>query len=232
MMRQILFFISIIVITESVFVSDNEWYEWKNKYNKSYESDMEEFIKYKIWQNNMMAIKEHNNKNLTFTLGSNYFTDLSNDEFTSQMLGYKRSGPIPTDVCEWVSININYDVSDAIDWRNHNAVTDIKNQGSCGSCWAFSAIGAIEGILAIASGELLDLSEQQLIDCSGDEGNAGCRGGIMDYAFNYTIKNGICSNRSYPYIASDNKCNNSCNRIIYTSGCRDIQSDNINKTEL
>jgi len=143
----------------------------------------------------------------SYTLGINKFADMEHSEFVDTFNGLKRSNTTHLDRATYLSPNVPFTLPDTVDWRNQGYVTPVKNQGHCGSCWSFSATGALEGQTFRKTGKLISLSEQNLVDCSRKYGNNGCEGGLMDYAFQYIKDNkGIDTEVSYPYEAKDAKC--------------------------
>jgi len=136
-------------------------------------------------------------------LALNEFADLTQEEFKKAYLGFK---PKSVATKGAPKVDSNPSNNNNIDWRKQGAVTPVKNQGQCGSCWSFSTTGSIEGAYAIKNGKLVSFSEQQLVDCSGSYGNMGCNGGLMDNAFKYVEKYGLTTEAAYPYTARDGKC--------------------------
>lgn len=183
--------------------------EFITQYSKTYSHD-DFFNRFNIFKSNVDHINEVNAQGLSYQLGVNQFSDLTPDEWAATYLGgyhhiereYARSQnpPQPNGLLGQVQL------ASELDWVAKGAVTPVKNQGQCGSCWAFSTTGALEGALQIASGKLVSLSEQQLVDCAGSQGNMGCNGGLMDYGFEYVIKNGLTTEEAYPYTAKDGTC--------------------------
>ena len=194
-------------------------------YSKSYSDDNEYNKRFEIFINNYNFIKDHNLRNNTkYYLGINHLADMKHSELFS---GFKFG--VSASNCGLFSKDPNTTNSPkSIDWRNNNAVTKVKNQGQCGSCWSFSATGAMEGAWAIASGDLLSFSEQQLVDCSSDShyGNNGCSGGLMDNAFQYAIDTGICTEVEDPYEGVEGTCAKNCEKQAEFSYCQDISSNN------
>lgn len=180
-----------------------------------------------IWQANKKYVDEHNThlaEKIGFTVALNEYSDLDAAEFARQLTGYRtrpNRRPAPK-----MFIATDDKIPDSVDWRTKGYVTDIKNQGQCGSCWAFSTTGSLEGQHFNATGTLVSLSEQNLVDCSGREGNEGCDGGLMDDAFEYVMKKGIDTEESYPYVARDEKCRFKKQDVGSTcSGYTDIKSE-------
>ena len=119
----------------------------------------------------------------------------------------------------------NLSVPDSVDWRDKNAVTPVKNQGQCGSCWSFSATGAMEGSWAIQNNELLSLSEQLLMDCSVRYGDLACNGGEMESAFRFAIDNGMCTESEAPYLAQRETCS-PCDTVAFFTNCVSVTPNN------
>lgn len=192
---------------------NSQWELFKRVHEKTYATVEEEANRRTIWEANLAKIEKHNlEADLglhTYTLGMNRFGDMSNEEFKKQMNGLKISANEQTadfDRHTFLAPS-NVQIPDAVDWRKQGYVTPIKDQGQCGSCWAFSATGSLEGQHYAKTKQLVSLSEQNLVDCSGKFGNMGCDGGLMDSAFQYIKANkGIDTEQSYPYEARDGKC--------------------------
>lgn len=215
--------------------SDNYWTyfnEFKVKFQKTYDSLYELEYRFQVFSENYEKILEHNDKTgKTFTMGMNYFTDLTHQEFNDMYIGREK---VPRDsitsVCKTFVPNVTYFIPDVVDWRNQGAVTSVKNQGQCGSCWAFSSTGTVEGLFAISSGVLVDLSEQELVDCATGFMEHGCNGGDMDFAFRYVKDYGQCSLETYPYYSGTTQqsgtCQKNCSKITTVDGCYDVESGN------
>ncbi|PIA56943.1 hypothetical protein AQUCO_00700949v1 [Aquilegia coerulea] len=179
---------------------------WMSKHGKSYESFEEKLHRFELFKENLKHIDETNKKVTSYWLGLNEFADMSHEEFKSKYLGLKGEVHERKESTKEFSHRDIVDLPKAVDWRKKGAVTPIKNQGGCGSCWAFSTVAAVEGINQIVTGNLTSLSEQELIDC--DTGfNNGCSGGLMDYAFEYIVSNGgLHKEDDYPYLMEEGRC--------------------------
>ncbi|RZC54943.1 hypothetical protein C5167_013782 [Papaver somniferum] len=188
----------------------NDLYEsWLIKHGKVYNALGEKERRFGIFKDNLKFIDEHNSQiGLSYKVGLNKFADLTNDEYRKMYLGTKIDSKrsLYSPKSDRYSVRDGDDLPDSIDWRAKGAVAPVKDQGSCGSCWAFSTIAAVEGINKIVTDDLISLSEQELVDCDISY-NEGCNGGLMDYAFQFIINNGgIDSEEDYPYKARDGTC--------------------------
>ncbi|CAI8617359.1 unnamed protein product [Vicia faba] len=207
--------------------------QWITEYGKVYKDGAEKDKRFMIFKDNVEFIESFNAaNNKPYKLGVNHLADLTLEEFKASRNGYKkrsmlvqgrrqalvavcnlcRSYGFESTSTELTSTSFKYEdvtsIPASVDWRVKGAVTPIKDQGQCGSCWAFSTVAATEGINQITTGKLVSLSEQELVDCDTKGEDQGCEGGLMEDGFEFIIKNGgITSETNYPYKATDGRCN-------------------------
>ena len=199
----------------------SEFESWKGTHSIKYASEFENAYRERIFLENLAKMNLHNsNEYKTYEMGLNQFSAMTTEEFAQTYLG--------TIVAE--SSNNIESVDDAqvgdVDWVAAGAVTAVKNQGQCGSCWAFSATGGLEGLSFLNGDKKLEnFSEQQLVDCSGSFGNQACNGGLMDNAFKYVKANGILHEDEYPYKAVKQTCSKNAGPFKI-SGYVDIKNCN------
>jgi len=201
--------------------------QFMKDHNRVYADAVETFRRFAIFRENLGNIEKHNNQvpAPSYLQGVGPFTDLTYPEF-SQLMGFR-----PINGSSYMHNDMEGAAPADVDWRQRGAVTPVQDQGQCGSCWAFSAVGALEGAFFNKRSTLQKFSEQQLVDCSGSQGNDGCNGGLMDNAFKWYIKNqGACSEADYPYHARDQTCATSCTSVSASGigGFTDIPSGNEN----
>lgn len=180
--------------------NNSEFEQWKLKFGAKF-SESENAYRKLIFKRNVDIINKHNqNKARTYDMGINQFTALTDEEFVSTYLTPKPYNP------EWENVDTTIKPLQAsVDWTTQGAVSPVKNQGSCGSCWAFSAVAVLESA-ALMRKQTVYLSEQQLVDCSGKYGNAGCNGGYNYQGLAYVKDHGITTSSLYPYTAKTQKC--------------------------
>ncbi|XP_044022897.1 cathepsin L.1 [Siniperca chuatsi] len=216
MMKLLLVAAAVLAVAScaSISLEELEFHAWKLKFGRSYSSPSEEAHRRQIWVSNRKLVLVHNimaDEGIkSYRLGMTYFADMENEEY-KRLISQGCLGSFNASVSRrgssFLRLPGGADLPESVDWRDKGYVTDVKDQKQCGSCWAFSATGSLEGQTFRKTGKLVSLSEQQLVDCSGKYGNMGCMGGLMDYAFQYIQDNGgIDTEDSYPYEAEDGQC--------------------------
>jgi len=203
------------------------WSRFVQTYGKVYFDAKDESTRKDIFVANLQKINQHNQEAAegkhTFTMAMNEFGDLTKEEFFSTYTGFVGERHQYIRSMNQADLS-NVTAADSVDWVAKGAVTAVKNQGQCGSCWSFSSTGAIEGAWKLAGHSLESLSEQELMDCSKDEGNNSCEGGLMDYAFEFVIKKGgICAESAYSYKAKDSNSCKKCSTVASISSFKDVK---------
>uniref|UniRef100_A0ACD5Z0S7 Uncharacterized protein n=1 Tax=Avena sativa TaxID=4498 RepID=A0ACD5Z0S7_AVESA len=189
--------------------------------------------RFRVFWDNLRFVDAHNARAAAgqegFRLGMNRFADLTNAEFRAAFLGVKGAAERMNRAGRVVGERYRHDgveeLPEAVDWREKGAVAPVKNQGQCGSCWAFSAISTVESINQLVTGELVTLSEQELVECDTNGQSSGCNGGLMDDAFEFIMKNGgIDTEDDYPYKALDGRCdiNRRNAKVVSIDGFEDV----------
>ena len=217
-------------LTVSVGDDSFHWTEFSNfqeRFNKRYATLQELETRFAVFRKNLITIIQHN-ADLTqnFTMGVNQFTDLTPEEFKSRVIGDRVKTTLGSFGCKSFASTAS-GAPAALDWRNKGVVNPVRDQGQCGSCWAFATTANAESAWALAKGQLLDLSEEYLVDCAQGVGyyNMGCNGGNPDSAFKYMITNGQCTESSYPYVAGSTKTAGNCHTctsVAKFSACYDV----------
>ena len=191
-----------------------------NKYKEFIQENNKDFSysHFLTFKNNIEYIDSFHDD--LYELEMNKFTDVN---MLKNNLIRKRSPIIYENTFDKFNIN----VPNSVNWVEKDVITKVKDQGQCGSCYAFSATGSMEGIYAIKNNHLRNISEQEIVDCSGAEGNQGCFGGLMNQVFQYVIdNNGVCSEQEYPYDANQDQCNDKCQNIVQISSYQNITQNN------
>jgi cathepsin F len=192
---------------------EEQFQQWMRKYHKVYPAQTEYQTRLSIFRSNMAWADELNaNEQGTATYGASPFADMSRDEFRARYLGLRQQWPNRDEIPVAADLDVSA-APDSVDWRTQGVVTEVKNQGQCGSCWSFSTTGNVEGQWKLAGNDLVSLSEQQMVDC--DKVDQGCNGGLPSNAYEYLIQaGGSVSEADYPYTAADGTCHFDKSKVV------------------
>lgn len=192
--------------------------EFVSDHRREYSSEADKAHRFDVFKENMKFIEETNAKQLSYTLGVTPFADLTFEEFRTKFVG----GFVPMDVENTTVFTKpeGFVMEDDVDWVKNGAVTPVKNQGQCGSCWTFSTTGALEGALYVARKKLVSLSEQEIVSCdAGILGGHGCGGGNPLQAMGWVKSNGLCSEADGPYKCLDQTSSDCKSETCKKSSC-------------
>ena len=180
------------------------------KYHKKYESINEFLARYEVFKRNVMATFKE--ENLGYRTGITKFSDLTQQEFAKTYLNLNYDAMAMANF-EPTIVKVKNAAPDAWNWKDQGVVSDVKDQGSCGSCWAFSTMGNLEGLYALEKGVVKTFSEQQLVDC--DTLDSGCNGGLMEYSFTWLKDNGGFNlDTDYPYKGTKQACKSDSSKYV------------------
>ncbi|XP_044028788.1 procathepsin L-like isoform X2 [Siniperca chuatsi] len=195
--------LAFLVLGHSSSALNKLWEEWIIKHSKVYNNQTEIVFRRAVWEKNMQLVLRHNQEasagKHSFTMGLNHLADMTAEEINEKLNGLKLEEPIHYRNGTFKEVS-GLLTPQSVDWRKKGLVSPVQNQGLCGSCWAFSSLGALEGQMKKRTGFLVPLSPQNLVDCSTIDGNHGCRGGYISKSYSYIIRNGgVDSESFYPY---------------------------------
>lgn len=222
--------VSILLFFHSVLGNDfiQRFENWFRDFDIHYTNDHKYLEMFDKWISNDKFINDINSQNLSYILAHNQFSGMDTNDFRNYIGSYKNieilNNTMKYEINQEKSVELQ-SLQSSINWVEKGAVTEIKNQGQCGSCWSFSTTGALEGAYFIKYGELIAFSEQQLVDCDNFKNGGrdfGCNGGLMDNAFKWISKNGgLCSEISYPYVSGETTeagvCTKTCSLVSNTN---------------
>tara|TARA_B110001452_G_C15191986_1_gene413867 strand:+ start:53 stop:1399 length:1347 start_codon:yes stop_codon:yes gene_type:complete len=209
----------------------NKFNSWKKTHGKAYETADHEAAALAGFSANEAFINEHNAAGHSYQVGHNEFSDMTFDEFQAKYLASGmglHQNRAPKNMDRKHITGYGPKSADSVDWTTKGAVTPVKNQGQCGSCWSFSTTGSLEGSYAISQGSLTSFSEENLVQCDNSAhggSDQGCQGGLMDNAFEWIETNGLCTEAAYPYTSgtgTTGTCKKTCTPVVTVTKYTDV----------